>query len=77
LGPVVGARAALKGLVVYDYLDKMPEFTRVVSEQIRAGKFRYREDIAPGLARAPDAFCALMRGQNFGKSLVQVGPERE
>ncbi len=77
LGPVVGARATLKGLVVYDYLDKMNEFTRVVGEQIRAGRFRYREDITPGLAHAPEAFCALMRGQNFGKSLVQVGPERE
>jgi NADPH-dependent curcumin reductase CurA len=73
LGPVVGARATLKGLVVYDHFARMPELTRVVGGWIREGKFKYREDIAPTLADAPAAFCALMRGQNFGKALVRVG----
>lgn len=76
LGPVVGARATMKGLVVYDWVHKQPEMTRVVGGWIREGKFRYREDIADGLAAAPAAFCRLMRGQNFGKALVAVGPER-
>ncbi len=75
LGPIVGARATMKGLVVYDYMQRMPELTRVVGGWIRAGQFRYREDITDGLARAPQAFCALMRGANFGKALVRVGPE--
>ena len=76
LGPVVGARATMKGLVVYDHLHRMQEMTRVVSGWIREGSFRYREDVAEGLASAPAAFCALMRGRNFGKALVRVGPER-
>ena len=76
LGPVVGARATLKGLVVYDHMHRMAEMERVVSGWIREGSFRYREDVAEGLASAPAAFCALMRGQNFGKALVRVGPER-
>jgi NADPH-dependent curcumin reductase len=75
LGPVVGARATVKGLVVYDYLHKMPELIRVVGERIRTGQFRYREDIVQGLQRAPEAFCRLMRGQNFGKALVQVSSQ--
>lgn len=49
LGPVVGARASLKGLVVYDHAHWMPELVRVVG--------------------------AWMRGENFGKALVRVGPE--
>jgi NADPH-dependent curcumin reductase CurA len=75
LGPVVGARATMKGLVVYDWLHKAAEQQRVVSTWIREGRFRYREDVTEGLAQAPEAFCRLMRGQNFGKALVRVGPE--
>ena len=66
----------MKGLVVYDHMHRMAEMERVVSGWIREGSFRFREDIAEGLASAPAAFCALMRGQNFGKALVRVGPER-
>lgn len=74
LGPVVGARATMKGLVVYDWLHKQPELLRVVGAWIRSGQFRYREDITDGLDAAPAAFCRLMRGGNFGKALVRVAP---
>lgn len=72
LGPVVGARATMKGMVVFDYMDRIPELVRVVGGWIRGGQFRYREDITEGLSAAPEAFCRLMRGENFGKSLVRV-----
>ena len=73
LGPIVGARATMKGLVVYDHLGLSADHQRMVGDAIRAGKFHYREDIAEGLENAPDAFCKLMRGENFGKALVRVG----
>jgi NADPH-dependent curcumin reductase CurA len=76
LGPVVGARATMKGLVVYDHLNRMGELTKTVGGWIRDGRFRYREDISEGLQSGPEAFCRLMRGGNFGKALVRVGPER-
>jgi NADPH-dependent curcumin reductase CurA len=76
LGPVIGARATMRGLIVYDHLHRLPELLRVVGGWIRAGQFRYREDIAEGLDAAPEAFCRLMRGENFGKALVRVAPER-
>jgi NADPH-dependent curcumin reductase CurA len=75
LGPVVIARATLKGLVVYDHFHRLPELRKVVGGWIRQGKFHYREDMAEGLGEAPDAFCRLMRGENFGKSLVRVAAE--
>ena len=75
LGPVVGARATLKGLVVFDHMHRIPELVRVVGGWIRAGSFRYREDITVGLGNAPEAFLRLMRGENFGKSLVRVSEE--
>jgi NADPH-dependent curcumin reductase CurA len=76
LGPVVGARATMKGLVVYDHLNRLGELTKTVGGWIRQGSFRYREDVAEGLQAGPEAFCRLMRGGNFGKALVRVGPER-
>ena len=75
LGPGVGARATMRGLVVYDDMHRMDELVRVVGGWIRAGTFRYREDITEGLAQAPEAFCRLMRGENFGKALVRVSAE--
>lgn len=76
LGPVVGARAIMKGLVVYDHLHRMAEMTRTVGGWIRDGSFKYREDISEGIETAPEAFCRLMRGGNFGKALVRVGAEK-
>jgi NADPH-dependent curcumin reductase CurA len=75
LGPVVVARATLKGLVVFDHVGRLPELQRVVGGWIREGKFRYREDVTERLASAPAAFCRLMRGENFGKALVRMSEE--
>jgi NADPH-dependent curcumin reductase CurA len=73
LGPLVGARGTMKGLVVYDHMHRFNEMTKVLGGWIAAGSFRWREDVTEGLANAPEAFCRLMRGENFGKALVRVG----
>ncbi len=72
LGPVVAARATIKGLVVYDHFHRLGEMQKVVGRWIRDGDFQYREDVTDGLEHAPEAFCRLMRGENFGKTLVRV-----
>jgi NADPH-dependent curcumin reductase CurA len=75
LASILSARATLRGIVVQDHLQRLPELERVVGGWIRAGVFRYKEDVTEGLASAPEAFCRLMRGENFGKVLVRVAPE--
>ena len=75
LGPVIGARATMTGFVVYDHYPKWDEFHTACSQWINAGDIRFLEDRADGLAEAPGHFSRLMRGENFGKSLVVVGPE--
>ena len=37
----------------------------------------YREDLVTGLANAPEAFIGLLQGSNFGKLVIQVGPEEQ
>ncbi len=75
LAPILAARATLQGILVQDHLHRLPELQKVVGGWIRAGLFRYREDIAEGLSAAPAAYSRLMRGEHFGKVLVRVAPE--
>ncbi len=69
-GLLIGKRAVLSGLVVYDYEPRRGEYLHAVLPLLRAGKIRQREDIGRGLQSAPEAFCRLMRGQNFGKPII-------
>jgi NADPH-dependent curcumin reductase len=75
LGPVMSARATVSGIVAQDHVQRFAELEKVVGGWIRSGQFHYKEDITEGLASAPEAFCRLMRGDNFGKALVRVAPE--
>lgn len=51
------------------------QFQSDVSGWIAAGELRHREDIVEGFENAPEAFFGLLTGKNFGKLLVQVGPD--
>ena len=51
------------------------DFVRDMTEWVRDGSVRYREDVVDGLENAPAAFRGMLRGQNFGKLLVQVGAD--
>ena len=72
LGPVIGARARLQGLVVYDHLQDFAQCQAELAAMIGAGTLRYREDVHHGLEQAPAGFIALLTGENRGKSLVQL-----
>ena len=39
---------------------------------MKEGKLKSRETVIDGLARAPEAFMGLLRGENFGKLVVKV-----
>lgn len=75
LGLAIVKRATIKGLLVRDHWHHFPTFERDMSEWIRTGKVRYREDIVEGLEQAPEAFRGLLSGRNFGKLLVKVSPD--
>jgi NADPH-dependent curcumin reductase CurA len=72
LGPIVGKRATLMGLVVYDHWDQMSRWQRIAADWIALDRLRFKEDRVEGLEAAPALFERLMAGQNFGKSLVAV-----
>lgn len=72
LGPVIAARATLTGLVVYDHLERFPDFVAEVAPALRAGRIRHREDVTVGLEAAPAQFVAMLAGRNRGKALVRL-----
>jgi NADPH-dependent curcumin reductase CurA len=69
---VLRKRLLLRGFIVFDFAAKQPDFLRDVSEWVRTGRLKYREDIVDGLENAPAAFLGLLQGKNFGKVLVRV-----
>ena len=48
------------------------QFLEEMGQWVRDGLIRYREDVWQGLDQAPEAFAAMLRGDNFGKTLVRV-----
>lgn len=65
-------RARIQGFVVFDFADRYPEALASLSNWVREGKIRYREDILDGIERAPDAIAGLYRGENLGKRLIRI-----
>ena len=76
LGAFVGKRAKLKGLVVYDYEQDFPEYLRIAAPLVRDGKLKVKEDHVSGLENAPAHFVRRIKGENVGKAIVAVGPEK-
>lgn len=65
-------RLRMEGFVVYDHLPRFPEAQAALADWIRSGALTYREEIIPGLDRAPEAFIGLFSGAGLGRRLVAV-----
>lgn len=73
---VVTSRLRIEGFIVFDHLDMRPAFLSDMSGWIREGLIEPTETVYQGLDKAPAAFIGLFRGENTGKMLVQIGPDR-
>jgi NADPH-dependent curcumin reductase CurA len=74
-GLIVGKRAAVMGLVVYDFYPRWDEFVAEAAPWIASGALRFAEDRVEGLENAPALFERLLDGDNVGKAVVGVGQE--
>jgi NADPH-dependent curcumin reductase CurA len=67
---------AVRDLFVGDYVASHHDaFLRDVAPKVASGAIKYREDIRHGIENVPAAFAEMLRGDNFGKMLVQVGTD--
>ena len=71
-------RLTLKGFIIFDdYASRYPEFSTDMQKWLANQQITYREDLVARLANAPQAFIGLLQGSNFGKLVIQVGPEEQ
>ena len=75
LGLFVGRRVNMRGFIVTDFAGKYAPAMRQMGEWVRSGRIKYKEDVVEGIDKAPRAFIGLLRGENFGKLQVKLGPE--
>ncbi len=72
----VGLSLTIRGFIVTNHYDMLPDFMRDMAKWTAEGKMKWRETIADGIEKAPEAFIGLFKGENFGKMLVRVGPDK-
>jgi NADPH-dependent curcumin reductase len=75
LGAFVGKRVTMRGFIVWDFNGKYEPARRQMGEWVRSGRIKYKEDIVEGIENAPRAFIGMLRGDNFGKMQVKLGPD--
>ena len=75
-GLIIGKRAQVMGLVVYDFYPRWNEYVAEAAPWIEAGKLKIAQDRVEGLEAAPALFEKLMRGANAGKCVVAISPEK-
>ncbi len=75
-GMVIGKRASLHGLVVYDYYERWEQFTREIAPLVKSGVITIIQDCVDGLDAAPALMERLVNGQNLGKCVVKLSEER-
>jgi NADPH-dependent curcumin reductase CurA len=69
-------RLTIRGFIVSDFAARYNDFIADMTKWFAEGKLKHRETVADGLANAPGAFMGLLRGENFGKQLVRIGPDK-
>jgi hypothetical protein len=65
-------RLTVKGLMVFDWLDRQAEFEKEVGGYFKAGKVKHKETVVKGIDKAVGAFLGLFQGQNIGKMVVEL-----
>lgn len=66
----------IEGFVVSNHFDLLPKFHQEMGKLIAEGKMKWQESVTEGLQNAPKAFLGLFKGENFGKALVKIGPDK-
>ncbi len=72
---VLTNRVLIRGFIVRDYADQHAAFQRDMGQWVREGRVKYREHRITGLENAPAALIGLLKGENFGKTIVEVSDD--
>ena len=65
-------RARMEGFLVLDYASRFAEARNELAAMTLSGALVHQEHVVHGLENAPNALNLLFRGENHGKTLVEV-----
>lgn len=70
---VLSRSLLVRGFLHREFVDIMfADFLTEMTAWVATGQVKYKEDITEGLESAPEAFVGMLRGDNFGKTIIQV-----
>ncbi|KAI0508169.1 hypothetical protein KFK09_014303 [Dendrobium nobile] len=72
---IITKRIRFEGFLLFDHIDRYPEFLEFTVAHVKDGTITYVEDVVEGLENAPSALIGLFFGRNVGKQLVVVAKE--
>jgi NADPH-dependent curcumin reductase CurA len=72
LRPLLANKALIQGFIVGEHLQRRQAFLEELVPLVRSGKVKHKEDVTKGLDNAPRGLIGLLRGENFGKALVEL-----
>jgi hypothetical protein len=69
---IVANRVLMQGFIVSDHYARRPEFHAEMGGWLKQGKIQYREDVIQGIENAPAALIGMLKGENFGKAVIEI-----
>ncbi|MCY0385807.1 NADP-dependent oxidoreductase [Robbsia sp. Bb-Pol-6] len=69
---ILTARLKVQGFIVSEHLDLWPRALEEITGLLAAKRLHYRESVAQGLEKAPEALIGLLKGRNLGKQVVKL-----
>lgn len=73
VGLLMGKRATVRGLIVYDFLPRQDEWIAFAAPHLKEGTLVESVDVADGLAAAPAQLVKVGEGRTIGRPLVRIG----
>ena len=73
---MIGRGVLAQGFIISNYMNLAPRFAMEVAPLLLSGKIKFRESVYEGLDKAPEAFIGLFKGENFGKAVIRIGPDK-
>ena len=75
LMPLIVKRGRILGFSVRYHEHRLPDYIAEMSEWLREGRITYREHVTKGIENGPAALVGMMRGENIGKQILQIGED--
>jgi NADPH-dependent curcumin reductase CurA len=73
---VLSKSLTIRGFIQTEFRQQLMEpFLTDMTNWIQEGKMKYLEDVTTGLENAPKVFRGMLRGENMGKTIIQVGDD--